>query len=160
VRRFVFCALVLSCKTSFDFVPVTAVETHRAAVELESRNAVRFADARGHVHASSEAVDVYVRGEDVSQQHLTDIVHTPLSPNATYEVGIQKRVPDGGKIAGWTLGVTLASALVAGNIACFGTDVCADVTKAIVGIGDGIVSLAVVGFAIVFIAAITRAGGD
>ena len=60
------------------------------------------------------------------------------SPSATWFVKSPRSVPDWGLIASDTFALLLVGGLTAGNIACFGTNVCSDGSKVAVGITDGV----------------------
>ncbi len=135
---------------SFDFAPVSPAEARRVAVALRTARTTdpEFVDAHHRVHVARDAIRI--RGQGVPEQVLTSFVADSCASDATcaitstgkYELDFETRVPDGIKILEWTAGIALGSALVAGNIACFGTNVCSDLTTAVVGVSDGIVGVA------------------
>jgi hypothetical protein len=149
---------LVGCKTTLDWVPVTPAEAQHAAMELSSNAESKIRDTRGVVHDVSN--DASVRGDDIGGEVMLRDSVLQIKPTGAYSVGIPKSVPDGLAIAGWTLGTTLVGGLIAANVACFGTDVCADGSKVTVGVLDGVVIVSlVVGF-VALVAAWSHFRGD
>jgi hypothetical protein len=149
---------LLGCKTTLDWVPVTPAVAQRAAAELSSNTEAKVRDTRGVVHDVSN--DASVRGDEIIGEVVLRDSLLQIKPTGSYSVGIPKSVPDGGRIAGWTLGTTLVSGLIAANVACFGTNVCADGSKVAVGVIDGVVIVAVVVSFVALVAAWSHFRGD
>jgi hypothetical protein len=128
-----FASSTAACKTTFDLVPVSATEAERVTAELHTRGEARFTDLDGRAH--------HVDAEDVSFEDLTPVLAN--SPTR-HQARLTRSVPDGPAIAGWTIGTAVVGGLIAANVACFGTNVCADGTSIAVGITDGALALTLV----------------
>jgi hypothetical protein len=143
--------LLCACTTSFDLVPVSAAEAQRAKAELSTRSHTRFTDTRGGVHE--------IDGPDgVTFEEL----QSPSGAVASgrWQAQIAKSVPDGGKIVSWLVATALVGGLVAGNVACFGTNVCADGTTIVVGVVDGAILLTGITLVVVLAGAWSHFRGD
>jgi len=151
----------MACKTSFDFVPVTPAEARRATTMFATQTHGEFVDELGRHHDVGDASTLYVR--ERGEAYPTTILSfspSAIDPARKYDFAFQKSVPDGGAILGWSVILGLAGGLIAGNVACFATDVCADGTSIAVGIADGVVIVAGVAVLVAFAVAFSHFRGD
>jgi len=168
VRRFLACALcvtTLACKSTSEFYPVTPTEVRRASLEISAGGHGSFTDRGGRAH-SAEAAELYVRTLGRPEEPIATYAArcardaACVDANASYELGGTKNVPDGQAIVGGSVLLSLTGLLVAGNVACFGTNVCADGTKVVVGVADGVVITAVVALVVALGVAFSHFRGD
>ncbi len=151
-RLLALCLMLLcACKTSFDLVPVSAVEAQRAKAEMATRSHTRFTDMQGQVHEIDEPGGVTF--EELQSP-------SGMGASGRWQAEIAKSVPDGGKIMGWLVATTLVGGLITGNVACFGTNVCADGTTIFVGVVDGALLLGGIALVVVLASAWSHFRGD
>jgi len=155
------CAAMMACKTSFDFVPVTPAEARRATTMFATQTHGEIVDELGRHHEVADASTLYVRERgDAAPATILGFSPTAIDPTHKYDLAFLKSVPDGDAILGWSVILGLTGGLIAGNVACFATDVCADGTSIAVGIADGVVIVAGVVLLVALAAAFSHFRGD
>jgi hypothetical protein len=160
----VFLALAQTgCKEAIDYTPVSAAEVHHAVDDVRAGRApTPMRDGSGQMHDAGPNTPIkagdrsadreqashrrYGGDEDAIVHVLRDYIedcksHEPCwldKPDTQWQVGRRKKVPNGVALVVAGLG----AGLVAGNVACFGTDVCSDSAKTLIGFTDGLLGVA------------------
>ena len=175
MRALIFLAL-LGCQSEVRVRPASAIEV-RALVEQLDANAQIKLQVEDR-HASHGVASPGSWGTNLTVRELAEncrpdrpvppqpstgsILGGPClldDPQLHWKIARQETGVDGGRILRDVMAIALPTALIYGNYECFGPG-CGTGAKVAVGVGDGVIGLAIVGL-IVFVAAeLVVAGHD
>jgi hypothetical protein len=167
------------CKETINYAPVSVTEVRHAVDDVRAgRTVAPLRDISGKIHqagpstplkasgpfAESSYRNYDVDGDGAAVVALRDLVsncqiHNDCAlgePHTQWQVGERKRVPDGVAL----LVAGLGTALVAGNVVCFGTDACPGSAKVLVGVADGLLGVAAIVAIVATFALVFRSPGD